>query len=1205
MSGILFDTEGPLEDPDKIKPPESCWKYCPKLQPRELWTLAVFFGDSKMIWGGAAREFLSNVVEVPGLGCTITPGVVQFNAVFGAQCKHYWLEFQRSVETKTEQIEFPSCYSDDLVKWWNQAFGGYECKATGGRFRIGCMRPQINEEECQTYGCPFDCPGDNCYINNRKCNYDSCGVGQTRQNNYNWFNFRYDSTNEDVKEKDPLGLVKKTADRLKISPKFFAEYYEKYSGFGVNWHRKLIERVDAEWNPGTNKGNQVLKHHTTNRKHPFTDPWECYKCNPEDNPSDAIGFSFDAIYLTGAALIYGAATGDVGYKDACSKSHHDKGWFGHMDWRRFAPDMGIHGGTAEPSMILVNSPSECVYESTVRAHFVDHAQCPNEDSLEHFINSERYGDYFECNCYIVKDNDYNTRRCCTEDEAQDLQNTNSHKQVLFDENDGSVDGIQLWSFSSDEYDYSQEPLPQKEQDEGKHHCPVGQNIKELAEKPEKYAELFDELGSIHDDSVPDVMGEISMCTLSYPFPYRDRSGNQKCCATTVFLARDGTQACLGDINFNAGMIGQEQLTCPHLLHWVLKNVTKHPCKPNICGTGTKNLDGGLVEYYITNGTKSSDPVVFMSSDSETTNVMHLIEDINTLIAREVGVPVAKGQSAPNADSKTVDFDDSSKKFLESALSRNAPSRRSLDAEISDYGKCAFSVYPRTCDPKGKKSFVMDIPPVPISGVVDRYKKDAAGTGSLEDYFVQFGVPREVKFYTYQRPDPVAPSPTVSPTTAPTSSPTLSPTTSPTLAADFVPAISLTSPYAMSLYQQKAKCYRIAMTGAGDTGCTDAVKEMPESTSITNEKNCNDLTLTKAKAVEIDSTVDECPSFVRFMWSHKKPRIGPGVLENHRDKTNLEMCFLAETRIPIQAAQKCPTKLCVEFNPAFIDASTEMCEDCTEKCNTEDPLSLYLAKLNNPPECHCRCSSRLFSRDLCSAKSLRIISNIADEANILGITVKSSILGSIPPDQFPDGLVITSANPLIHTRINRALGPGSVRTKGCNVLKITTPDITLSNIELDNTDCQEEALMELGNPNPEDDSTDGTIRDAFLNLKGWDMSPVRITNPLKTIGPTNITLHNVKLSAATNFRKIFPGRPLISVDNNANANARPVNISGLKLSQINDTHRYRDNRDEVNNPFPLAPLHMIMWHFTGNVTYHVINRARFFALFCFVLFCFLF
>ena len=137
--------------------------------------------------------------------------------------------------------------------------------------------------------------------------------------------------------------------------------------------------------------------------------------------------------------------------------------------------MDVPGGTALPAMTLLKPPTECLYEASVRAYFVDHAQCPNKHTLRHFIDAERYGDYFSCNCYVVKKGkgrgSYATRECCSTEEAMRFQGTAPHKQVLFKENDDDVDAIQLWTFTSEEYNYVGEDLPTDEEVEGRHHCP--------------------------------------------------------------------------------------------------------------------------------------------------------------------------------------------------------------------------------------------------------------------------------------------------------------------------------------------------------------------------------------------------------------------------------------------------------------------------------------------------------------------------------------------------------------------------------------------------------------------------------------------------------------------------------------------------------------------------------------------------------------
>ena len=72
---------------------------------------------------------------------------------------------------------------------------------------------------------------------------------------------------------------------LGVSRKFFEAYREKYknSGYGNGWSEYLRGLVTTEWNKNTAKGRQALKHHTSNHKHPFEDPWDCYECNFNDN----------------------------------------------------------------------------------------------------------------------------------------------------------------------------------------------------------------------------------------------------------------------------------------------------------------------------------------------------------------------------------------------------------------------------------------------------------------------------------------------------------------------------------------------------------------------------------------------------------------------------------------------------------------------------------------------------------------------------------------------------------------------------------------------------------------------------------------------------------------------------------------------------------------------------------------------------------
>ena len=427
MSGLLFDTGSPVNDIDTSLDDN---KNCPRVQHHSLWNLAVFFGDSKMIWGDASAAFLSNIVEVPGLGCTITPGEISITSVFGNQCQAFWFPAVKKVETRTKDIHIESCLAKDMSLWWNHLFGISCTYDNGGwRHQEGCIK--LRRRFCEDGG-----------------NADGCSVGQNRYKAFQWYNWNYDND-----------YVKQTADSLGISERFFRLMHQRFNGAGLEWSDKIKGKVLAKWGPGTIGAHNELKHHTANRKHPFTDPWVCTGCPFWASPADAI---------IGWYPLYGGACNAMAYG-------HIFGLYELTSWTRYTRGMDVPGGTGLPAMTLLKPPTECLYEASVRAYFVDHAQCPNKHTLRHFIDAERYGDYFSCNCYVVKSakgrGSYATRECCSTEEARRFQGTDPHKQVLFKENDDDVDAIQLWTFTSEEYNYVGEDLPTDEEVEGRHHCP--------------------------------------------------------------------------------------------------------------------------------------------------------------------------------------------------------------------------------------------------------------------------------------------------------------------------------------------------------------------------------------------------------------------------------------------------------------------------------------------------------------------------------------------------------------------------------------------------------------------------------------------------------------------------------------------------------------------------------------------------------------
>ena len=209
-----------------------------------------------------------------------------------------------------------------------------------------------------------------------------------------------------------------------------------------------------------------------------------------------------------------------------------------------------------------------------------------------------------------------------------------------------------------------------------------------------------------------------------------------------------------------------------------------------------------------------------------------------------------------------------------------------------------------------------------------------------------------------------------------------------------------------------------------------------------------------------------------------------------------------------------------------------------------------------------------------------VDRIVAESNIIGISITQAAFSSTSALQFPAGLIVNSTHPTIHTRIQRDLGDtgSSLESINCNVILLRTPNVRFEQVEFDNTGCQEDALDIA-----QSHGTSGSLLAlAFRYFKGWNFAAVRLTKSLPDSDPTNISFVSVKFTSAENFRRSFPGRPLISADNAARQ-TEWVDIDGLYISDANDTFDYIVNvtkGDEVN----LMPLDMIMWHYKGDVTF---------------------
>lgn len=1104
MSGLFFDTnyQNQQESDEDEK------KDCPRVQHHNLWTLAVFFGDSKFVWGRKARRYLSNVAQVPGLGCTMEPGIIEYKAVWGTQCHSLiGMYVPKKVETQVSTITFTSCMTKELVAWWNELFSR-ECRYDLMGF--------ITHAMC-FYGKRKTCAGGG--------NGDGCGPTGDRGRAYAWANWEYE---------EGAGWFNDTMKKLGIKKPFLDFYKHKYDT-GRDLLDHLYQRTDSAMMPqyywrkkrtwdGTFKGYWEY-------------PWKCLACQKYDQISDE--------YVGINPFTYSAA---------CDGN---SGWYGQMDVGAFGPSLprDMPDGTDLPEMNLIQEETECAYEHTIRGYFVDHAQCPNSEALRHFIDTEKYSDYYTCNCFIV-DELHNTnaegdRRCCTPQEAEDLQaGVLPYTQVLYEKNSEDVDGIFIWSFTSDEYNYVGTPLKDKDKEENKHHCPLGQDEKLIEKDKEKFVKFNEALSlSYSTKNADQTYHQYNMCPHAYPIAYTDPHGESRCCATMVTRTstKPPRELCAGD--HTAGILGKEVTECPLGYFTPFINATWL--------VGTEPLDSGGTglriygQYVGPVGDGSTDLVSVLilkktfTDEEETdltlfkTRITKNLEEIQDMLNRNVGVP-------------DHDMDQILKDSTQHWIERAQYVKMHDGFEPYSWSSCPYTVYPQpdTSSPAGCN-------PIELLRVPDNENDPNPSHSNLETFMEQFGI--QDMLLKHQEHG------------------------------------ELYTPYEPDDKESNNKCY-VYVTKKGFStqpwGCRLNDRSYAVEVGRGGTKNLmgvwrlQKILAHHCNVEHINLAEQGCTDDLHYYtkWTSKIPNIEHiRFVENMHDGSD-HACMAGEYRNdqksqtqyfdPIRYSQRCFGLVCKNHDAALIQ---------NQNCVEHNQSTTYA---HEDMENYAYCKEDLGMEEMCSAISRRIITNIANEANIMGITVVSPILAHLPAEQFPNGLVITTPHKKIHTRINRALGPGSVLNRGCNVALVHSPNITFTNIELDNTDCQEEALMQLGNPDPEMKSTEDTFRNAFFKLKGWDMSPVHITNSKSDRDPTNISFSDVKLSSATNFRKMFPGRPLISIDSAGAPGGKTVNVSGLWLSRINDTHRYRDNRDDIDNPFPLSPLHVVMWNYVGNVTYHV-------------------
>ena len=214
------------------------------------------------------------------------------------------------------------------------------------------------------------------------------------------------------------------------------------------------------------------------------------------------------------------------------------------------------------------------------------------------------------------------------------------------------------------------------------------------------------------------------------------------------------------------------------------------------------------------------------------------------------------------------------------------------------------------------------------------------------------------------------------------------------------------------------------------------------------------------------------------------------------------------------------------------------------------------------------------------KSNLTLEEVVKEANIVGVAIKSPVFFTTAASQFPGGVRINSTRSGIHTRMQRVLGEtgSNLATINCNVVALSTPNVAIEGVELDNAGCQESAMQLAG-------GNDNTM---LKNFKGWNFAALRMTKELEGTDPVNLSFVNIKFTSAVSFRRQFPGRPLVSVDN-AVRQSEWVNVDGMYMSNVNDTFDYNvdvENAGAGGGAVQLAPLDMIMWNYKGEVDFGV-------------------
>ena len=138
----------------------------------------------------------------------------------------------------------------------------------------------------------------------------------------------------------------------------------------------------------------------------------------------------------------------------------------------------------------------------------------------------------------------------------------------------------------------------------------------------------------------------------------------------------------------------------------------------------------------------------------------------------------------------------------------------------------------------------------------------------------------------------------------------------------------------------------------------------------------------------------------------------------------------------------------------------------------------------------------------------------------------------------------------------------------------------------------------------------------MNPATAQRSIARLSNVFEAVSnirPTGFQMHDVTLLTSDAYRKAYPGRSLVEVDNVRSTTfpAVPVNVGNAEFSGLIDLHG-KDKRKTIavdpyynnsngtrvlnvtllqQNRIDSKPLDLVLWDFEGNVTFGEFNKDR--------------